>query len=275
MAEEPFILVVDDHQDVAGLLVDLLRQAGYQAKALYSGAETLKLLKPGQEQLLPEIILLDLMMPGVDGFEVLRQLKNDPEMPYIPVIIITASGESQNRILGLKAGADDYLTKPVHRAELVARVKSLLRLKQAHDEQGRLVIQIKTAFDQLYEAQVSLAKAEKKKGQMEAMVTTASAISHEISQPLTGALITLQLVKQSVKEGINVTQDLEALETSLLQARSILDKLRALSRYETKTYLGNEHILDIDLSSSLEVTKDGSKPGRRVPSRGEEEDLIG
>lgn len=98
---------------------------------------------------------------------------------------------------------------------------------------------------------------------MEAMVSTAAAICHEMSQPLTSALITLQLIKQTHSDEVIVTEDFDAVEMSLLQARVILDKLRALTRYETKTYLGDEHILDLDLSSRNETPLNEHTPALR------------
>jgi DNA-binding response OmpR family regulator len=263
MHQLPYIFVVDDNPDAAALLVDLLNMASYQSKIFYSGLEVLDALPLSSNTRLPDLILLDLMMPGIDGLEVIRRIKSNPDLPFIPIIMITASGESKDRIDGLQTGADDYLTKPINRAELMARVRSLLRLKRAYDEQTRLLYEVKAAYDRLNAAHQSLAEAEKKKGQMEAMVSTAAAICHEMSQPLTSALITLQLIKQTSEEEITDNEDFDAVETSLLQARVILDKLRALTRYETKTYLGDEHILDLDLSSRYTNSLEDNAPALR------------
>src|SRR5207253_4547244 len=81
----------------------------------------------------PDLILLDVMMPGVDGVEVCRYLKADPAMPFTPIIMVTAKTDSRDVVAGLDAGADEYLTKPVDQAGLVARVKSMLRIKALHD----------------------------------------------------------------------------------------------------------------------------------------------
>lgn len=260
MNQPPFIYVVDDNPDAAALLVDLLFISHYESKTFNNGLELLHALQPYPGRKLPDLILLDLMMPGMHGFEVIRRIKAMNELPFIPIVMVTASGESQDRITGLQTGADDYLTKPINRAELLARVRSLLRLKQAHDEQARLLREVKTAYEELHTAHLELAQAEKKKGQMEAMVSTAGAICHEMSQPLTSALITLQLLKQAVGEEVAAGEDFDAVETSLLQARVILDKLRALTRYETKSYLGDEQILDLDLSSQSHTSLDDNGP---------------
>lgn len=276
--QQPFIYVVDDNADAAALLVDLLYMASYQSSIFNSGMEVLEALRLPPQGRLPDLILLDLMMPGIDGLEVIRRIKSDPDLPFIPIIMITASGESQDRITGLQTGADDYLTKPINRAELIARVRSLLRLKRAYDEQARLLFEIKTAYDRVNTAHIELAEAEKKKGQMEAMVSTAAAICHEMSQPLTSALITLQLLKQSVGDEVAEGEDFDAVETSLLQARIILDKLRALTRYETKAYLGDEQILDLDLSSQSENSLSDDGPvlrDERLSGYRDDEERIG
>jgi DNA-binding response OmpR family regulator len=87
-------------------------------------------------QHLPDLILLDVMMPKVNGFEVCRQLKNDAGLPFMPIILVTAKVDSKDVVAGLEAGADEYLTKPVDQAALVARVKSMLPLRIAPSESG-------------------------------------------------------------------------------------------------------------------------------------------
>jgi signal transduction histidine kinase len=131
---------------------------------------------------------------------------------------------------------------------MLARIRSLLRLKQSYNEQSHLVSQIKSAYEQLTRTQAELVKAETNKAHMEGMLHTAGAICHEISQPLTSALITLQIIRQDVTNP-ETGNEIEEVENSLLHARDILDKLRALTRYETKSYLGEERILDLDRST--------------------------
>ena len=83
---------------------------------------------------LPDLILLDVMMPKLDGIEVCRRLKSDPTLPFMPIILVTAKADSKDVVAGLEAGADEYLTKPIDQLALVARVKSVLRLKELHDQ---------------------------------------------------------------------------------------------------------------------------------------------
>ncbi len=98
---------------------------------------------------LPDLILLDIMMPKIDGLEVCRLLKNDPELPFMPIIMVTAKADSKDIIAGLEAGSDEYLTKPVDQGALVARVKSMLRIKDLHDRVKNQTIQLEKQADQL------------------------------------------------------------------------------------------------------------------------------
>ncbi len=106
-----------------------LRHHGYEVVIARDGQETLALAHETQ----PDLILLDIMMPKVDGIEVCRRLKSDPRFPFTPILMITAMTETKDVVAGFEAGGDDYLTKPVDQQALVARVRSMLRIKQLHD----------------------------------------------------------------------------------------------------------------------------------------------
>jgi class 3 adenylate cyclase/CheY-like chemotaxis protein len=106
----------------------VLEPLGYRVLGAESGAEALKLVRSEQ----PDLILLDLMMPGMDGYEVCRQLRADPATSFLPIVMVTASNE-RDKVRAIELGADDFLAKPLHHAELRARVKSLLRVKSYHD----------------------------------------------------------------------------------------------------------------------------------------------
>ncbi|KPN89892.1 EAL domain-containing response regulator [Pseudomonas nunensis] len=123
------LLIVDDEPHVCKLLQILLQNQGYQTLTAGSGEEALLMVA----QQPPDLILLDIMMPGMDGFEVARQLKTDKATSNIPIIMLSALGEHSARISGLEAGAEDFLSKPVESAELWLRVRNLLRLKAFGD----------------------------------------------------------------------------------------------------------------------------------------------
>src|SRR5258705_9225885 len=124
------ILVVDDVAVNVKLLADLLGVKGYAVVTAASGAEALE--KIDKEQ--PGLVLLDVMMPGMSGYDVCRKLRQNTATAMLPVIMVTALDPAQERVKGIEAGADDFLTKPINQPELLARVKSLLRIKLLHDE---------------------------------------------------------------------------------------------------------------------------------------------
>lgn len=117
------ILVVDDEEHIVELIKFNLEKEGCNVTTANNGTDALKIAKEKQ----PDLILLDLMLPGIDGLEVCRRVRKDGEISEIPIIMITAKGEEIDKILGLELGADDYITKPFSVRELVARVKAILR----------------------------------------------------------------------------------------------------------------------------------------------------
>ena len=124
------ILIVDDMPANTRLLEAKLAAEYYQVSSARDGFEALAIARDWQ----PDLILLDVMMPGMDGYECCRQLKDDAVTLHIPVVMVTALGEPGERLRGLEAGADDFLTKPVDYDTLMARVRSLVRLKRLLDE---------------------------------------------------------------------------------------------------------------------------------------------
>ena len=124
------ILIVDDHEDNVELLRARLEARGYETVSAADGQQALEAVRAAP----PDLILLDIMMPKVDGIEVARRVKGDPTLPFIPIIMQTALDSTEQKVEGLDAGADDYITKPINFAELEARVRSLLRIKALQEE---------------------------------------------------------------------------------------------------------------------------------------------
>ena len=130
---QPKILIVDDNRVNVDLLKAQLKSFPYTIDTAYDGEEALAKI----HQIMPDLVLLDLMMPKISGYEVCRAIKQDKETQFIPVIIITALSELDDKIKAIELGADDFLVKPFNKLELVTRIKSLLNLKALHDDVDR------------------------------------------------------------------------------------------------------------------------------------------
>ncbi len=141
----PKILVVDDSEQNIELLEAMLLPQGYEVAMAQDGERALTMVT----QVNPDLILLDVMMPKMDGFEVTRRLRENPDTAAIPILMLTALRELSDKVRGLELGADDFLSKPFNRVELVARVRSLLRIKQLRDEltaKNHLLHQVLTRY---------------------------------------------------------------------------------------------------------------------------------
>src|SRR3970282_537871 len=117
------ILIIDDEQDILDLLSYNLKKEGFSILTAKDGISA----KETARKTNPDLIILDLMLPGIDGLELCRMLKKDPKIALIPIIMLTAKGQETDKITGLETGADDYVTKPFSVREITARVKALLR----------------------------------------------------------------------------------------------------------------------------------------------------
>ena len=132
------ILVIEDEPDIREVIEYNLRREGYQVIAARDGESAVTLAKRES----PDLLLLDLMLPGLDGLEVCRRLKSDPLTRSVPIVMVTAKGEESDIVLGLGLGADDYITKPFSPRELVARVRAVLRrgpLREEYSARERIV----------------------------------------------------------------------------------------------------------------------------------------
>jgi len=155
------ILVVDDmpaNLEVAG---EILVEAGYTVATVIDSGRAFKRMQSS----LPDLILLDVQMPGIDGFEICKRLKSDPVTTNIPVIFMTALADTESKMKGFSLGAVDYITKPFHTEELLARVKTHLQLSTLTKQLEQLVLErteaLQTALDQLSNSQLQLIQHEK------------------------------------------------------------------------------------------------------------------
>jgi len=138
MSGQGRILVVDGIPQNVKLLTDLLTIKGYEVVTASNGEEGLARIKSEK----PDLVLLDVMMPGISGYDVCRRIREDPETTLLPVVLCTSLDPQQERINGIAAGADDFLGKPINQPELFARVASLLRIKRLHDQTVRQAAQL-------------------------------------------------------------------------------------------------------------------------------------
>ena len=130
MSAQQRILVVDDTPQNVKLFADLLTAKGYEVTTATNGEQALESIAKRP----PDLVLLDIMMPGINGYEVCRKIRENPATALLPVVLATSLDPNQERVKGIEAGADDFLAKPVNQAELFARVRSLLRIKGLQDE---------------------------------------------------------------------------------------------------------------------------------------------
>jgi len=130
--------VVEDERDIAELVAHNLSRDGYRVEVAYDGAEALERLRNNRY----DLILLDLMLPGIQGTEICRMVRENPAMASTPIIMLTARGEEVDRVLGLELGADDYVTKPFSPRELAARIKAVLR-RSTHTGTSTGVLQVR------------------------------------------------------------------------------------------------------------------------------------
>ena len=138
MTDPVTILAVDDQPQNLRLLDAVLSPRGYRVVTAHSGEEALECLS----QSVPDLVLLDIVMPGIDGYEVCRRIRDNPETAFLPVVMITASGD-QEKVSSIRAGADDFVSKPLNQGELLARVASLAKLKRYHDTINRQAAELK------------------------------------------------------------------------------------------------------------------------------------
>ena len=168
-ASGPLLLVVDDDPVNVELLCDLLEALDYRALPALGGEAALAAARERR----PDLVLLDIMMPGLNGYEVCRRLKEDPATAAIPVVFVTALSDTEDKVKAIEAGGDDFLTKPFNRPVLVARIRSLLKLKAAGDELERSYRKLK--------------ELERLKDDLTRMVV------HDLKSPLSAVLATLEM----------------------------------------------------------------------------------
>ncbi|HTL89645.1 MAG TPA: response regulator [Leptolyngbya sp.] len=203
MTEQILILIVDDNATNGRVLSDVLEGAGYSTLIAKSGEDGLSKL----EVVSPDLILLGIMLPGIDGFETCNRIKSNPKIQEIPIIFVTALSDTEDKVKGLSLGAVDYITKPFQHQEVLARVQIHLKLRQQTQQLKTLTeqleqrvadrtIQLSRSLDELQSAQLQLIQQEK----MSTLGQLVSGIGHEINNPLNSITGNLEHAKRYIGE---------------------------------------------------------------------------
>jgi len=261
------ILIVDDEEKNIRLLKGMLISENYHLYGAPNGKEALKMVAA----ISPALILLDVMMPGIDGFEVCRRLKQDEKTRMIPVVMVTALTEKEHHIRAMEAGADDFLSKPVDQTELLARVKSLLRIRSYHDD-------LVESYREIAEKNEKLQELEKIKEGLIHMII------HDLNNPLMAVSGNLEMFlndKQGVSESqlqriekcLHYCEDLQYLIQGLLDIHKMeegkleLDKevtdMTELTDYVVEQFMQKTELKQISLS----FPRPGDIPSVRVDRR--------
>ena len=220
------ILVIDDLPENIFILQDRLVQEGYEVNTAYGGTD-------GMEKAystLPDLILLDVMMPDMSGLEVCKTLVNDEKTKHIPIILVTAKAGAEDTKEGLEAGAFDYIKKPFNRVELMARVKSALKLSEAN--QQLLEVEKRTTF-----------------------IATIVTANHKIKQPLTLLSLSSAAIKKELeKEEFtreSILSRIKYIDAAIKDISDVLDKLNSITKPELSDYAKDVKMIKVD-SNELE-----------------------
>jgi DNA-binding response OmpR family regulator len=215
------ILVIDDLPENVFMLQDRLENEGYNILTAYDGKSGIEKARSD----MPNLILLDIMMPGITGIEVCKILVNDEETKHIPIILVTAKAGAEDTKEGLEAGAFDYIKKPFNRVELLARVQSALKLSEANS---------------------LLLEAEKKS----TFVATVVTANHKIKQPLTLLSLSSAAIKRELnKEEISkesILNRLKYVDTAVKEITDVLNQLNSIKEPVMAQYTKNIKMIKVD-----------------------------
>jgi two-component system, cell cycle response regulator len=228
------ILIVDDHEDNVELLRARLEAWGFQTVSAGDGEEALQRV----DEQAPDLILLDVMMPKIDGIEVARRVKANKNLPFIPIIMQTALDATENKVEGLEAGADDYITKPIDFAELRARLTSMLRIKRLQDELEERERQLLEANERLrYMSQTDALTGLDNRRQLEERIDEMFEHARRLNEPFSCVMCDIDRFKS-----VNDTHGHQAGDAVLKQfARILRGEVREIDR--AGRYGGEEFML--------------------------------
>ena len=258
MRDAATILVVDDDQRNVRLVESILHGHGYTVLTAPDGEEALKVV----ESTRPDLLLLDVMMPKMSGFELCRLLRARPETQLLPIVMVTALNAIEDKVQGLELGADDFLTKPINRQELIAKVRSILRVRVLQEEVERQ----RTALEKANRELLTIQRFKESMSQM---------VVHDLKNPLAGIMGNIQLIQmQSTQLPPARLGELlqRSLDSARQMARMIQNILEVAKLEEQKMPLRREP-LRIDAlvrEQTAELMSLSARDGVRLESRVEE-----
>ena len=257
---EHTVLLIEDNPDMRSFIAFQLQEEFNLIQAR-DGIEGVGLAT----QNLPDLIISDVMMPGKDGYQVCREIKSDPHMKHIPVILLTAKAELSEKISGLEYGADDYLTKPFNAQELKAKIRSLIQLRRLEREIQNRSEELERTLKMLQETQTQLVHSEK----MAALGLLVAGIAHEVNNPVSfakGSLSNLRRYLGQVREALEKQPEtrqvliqfnklLQDIEQSLNIVKAGLDRTEGIVT-DLKTFArkDEQHTKRVDIQEGLEAT---------------------
>ncbi|MCG8592464.1 MAG: ATP-binding protein [Proteobacteria bacterium] len=225
--DQPEVLVVEDNPDMRELLAFVVGRE-FRVRTARNGREGLQAARAEA----PDLILTDVMMPEMSGTELCRAIKHDSQLRGVPVVLVTSKAEREMKIEGLELGADDYVSKPFHPRELLARVRSLVKLRRLQIEAVERNRELEQAMAELKQAEVQLIQAER----LGAVGELAAGVAHEVNNPVNFALNAVRTLRSSVAEVREVAQCVAELELENPQKREA--QLAALGRLQGEVGLG-------------------------------------
>ncbi len=232
------ILVVDDLPENVELIRRYLESNLYQVRTAANAKEALGQIR----RELFDLILLDIVMPGMSGIDLCRVLKTHERTRHIPIILVTAVTQVKDKIRGFEAGAEDYISKPFSGAELLARVKSVLRIKTLHDEMRLANEKLRETLAQLKDAQSQLVKNEK----VSVIQATVASVNHEINNPLCSISLDVQMLQIELAESDeSVLLKLKRIEENVKRIHRVTQKLARIKDPSASEFLPGQQILDL------------------------------
>ena len=249
--EPSLILTVEDDNDTRAIIRQALLAMNHHVLEAADGIEAQEVLKKQT----PDAIVLDVMMPRMNGIEFVKWLRSEFKSPFIPVLMLTALGAVEDKVEGLTVGADEYLVKPFNYRELQARVQALLRIKKLTADLYRRSSELEAANTKLSEAQAALVIKERDLAAMQ----MAGAAAHNLGQPITTALLHCRLAEKACETllgaasdtsgkspAAQVQQAVKAIQHECETMRAGIAKLKTADASSVVDYVGKMQILDID-----------------------------